>query len=135
MDLYNRPDNVFVAGFLGSPKINLVGKPEAASAPAHRHLWTLLTQGALHPSLAITAGIRCEHLSVILDGDGVPATVVMAEHLGDSSVVHLRVEGVKDILHARIHANQFSVAAGDAVKLAPQDGHALLFDHHDHRIA
>ena len=135
MDLYNRPDNVFVAGFLGSPKINLVGKPEAASAPAHQHLFSLLTQGAPQPSLAITAGIRCEHLSVMLEGDGVPATVVMAEHLGDSSVVHLRVEGVKDIVHARIQANQFSVAAGDAVKLAPQSGHALLFDERDRRIS
>ena len=55
--------------------------------------------------------------------------------LEDDAGIHLRVEGVKDIVHARIQANQFSVAAGDAVKLAPQSGHALLFDEKDRRIS
>ena len=135
MDLYNRPDNIFVAGFLGTPKINLVQRPDDSSAPAHRQLWDHLIKSANSKSLGSTAGIRSEHLQVTDQADGVPATVVMAEHLGDSTLLHLRVDGVHDLLHARMSAALPGPAAADTVRLLPEPGSVLLFDAHQRRVA
>ena len=134
MDLYNQPHNIFVAGFLGTPKINLLRRPTPEASTAHQHLWGVLTQGAAHPSRAVTAGIRPEHLGVLASGDGVPATVVMAEHLGDSSILHLRVDGVQELLHARVNADSSTFSTDGIVRLAPQVGHAMLFDENELRI-
>jgi len=123
-----------VAGFLGTPKINLLRRPTPEASTAHQHLWGMLTQGAAHPSRAVTAGIRPEHLGVLASGDGVPATVVMAEHLGDSSILHLRVDGVQELLHARVNADSSTFSTDGIVRLAPQVGHAMLFDENELRI-
>ena len=69
-ELYERPDNVFVAQFIGSPKMNLMG----------------CTTGALKgisPKDAVQLGIRPEHISVVAAGDGhCEGTVKVSEYLG-----------------------------------------------------
>ncbi len=72
MTLYREPANTFVAGFLGSPRINLL-------------------PGALlgEPAVA-TLGVRPEHLQPAAAGQGLAATVLALEPLGDVSYLHLR---------------------------------------------
>lgn len=132
LDLYNQPANEFVAAFLGTPKINLVGRPGNDAPGPARQLWDslmavrapALTAGAgSHP--VHRAGLRAEHLGVAAAGQGVPATVVLAEHLGDASVLHLRVEGLPELLNAKVGAGLQHMAAGHAVGLVP-DAHATL---------
>src|SRR6201997_1079369 len=64
LELYENPANLFVAGFIGSPKMNFV-TGEVAGEPG-----------------AATIGVRPEHLKVDREGQGWPGTVMVAEHLG-----------------------------------------------------
>jgi ABC-type sugar transport system ATPase subunit len=76
--LYTKPDNVFVAGFIGSPAMNLV-PAEAVGADG---------DGTI-------AGFRPEHVEVARGGDGISfkALVEVIEYLGDEQLVHLDKDG------------------------------------------
>ena len=124
LDLYNAPDNEFVAGFLGTPRINLIARPRDDAAGPHRELWERLKA----PAGAVKAGLRAEHLGVMKAGQGIAATVVLAEHLGDASILYLKLEGVADLLHAKVGAGYSHLAAGQAVGLVPDAASTLGFD-------
>ena len=126
MSLYTRPANEFVATFIGAPKINLVDRPGAAASQAHRGLWAAIAGHT--PVQAQRAGLRPEHLGIVAAGQGIPASVVLAEHLGDSSVIHLQVDGVADLLSAKVGALHRQLEAGQTVGLAPDASWALAFD-------
>ena len=124
--LYNRPANRFVATFLGAPRINLVDRPAAGAPAPHQALWAALVGNA--PASAQCVGLRPEHLRVAPAGQGIAATVVLAEHLGDSSILHLQVDGVAEWLHAKVGAEHAGVDSGGAVGLLPDPAWALAFD-------
>jgi multiple sugar transport system ATP-binding protein len=130
LDLYRRPANEFVAGFLGSPRINLISRPGADGPAECRALWQRL--GA--PPAAARMGVRPEHLRVGPPGEGVAASVVLAEHLGDASVLHLRVPGFDGLLQAKLQADTASLGAGQALSLIPDSTDALAFDSAGRRI-
>ena len=126
MDLYNRPANEFVAGFIGAPRINLIPRPPAANAAAaHVALWEALASQA--PASVQRAGLRPEHLHLLPASQGIVASVALAEHLGDSSIVHLRVQGIDELLTAKVGADSLQVTAGQTVGLAPASAWALTF--------
>ncbi len=125
MALYERPANEFVAGFIGAPRINLVDRPAAGAPAAHQQLWDVLAVQA--PASVQRMGLRPEHLTVAAVGTGVPAQVELAEHLGDSSILHLRVEGVTDLLSAKVGTGHQRVEAGAAVGVLPDAAWALGF--------
>ncbi len=126
LELYNRPANEFVATFLGAPRINLVDRPPEGAPAAHRALWQALAGSA--PAAARRAGLRPEHLRVAPAGQGIAATVALAEHLGDASILHLQVEGVAELLNAKVGAGHAAIAAGQTVGLVPDASWALTFD-------
>ena len=130
--LYNQPANQFVATFLGAPRINLVDRPPAADTGPHEQLWDLLAGQA--PASVQRVGLRPEHLRVGALSDGVPARVVHAEHLGDTSILHLQVAGVKALLHAKLAAGQEAVTVGQSVGLVPDQAWALWFDASGRRV-
>ncbi len=124
--LYNRPANTFVATFLGAPRINLVDRPGADAPEPHRQLWAQLIGSA--PASAQSVGLRPEHLQVAPAGHGVPATVVLAEHLGDVSILHLQVAGVGALLHAKVGPLQAGLDSGAMAGLQADAARALAFD-------
>ena len=128
MDLYRHPANAFVAGFLGAPRINFIERPAAHAPGAARRLWDALG-GAARPAAA-RLGLRPEHLQLAAATDeaAVPATVVLAEHLGDVSILHLRVDGIPELLTAKLPAGSAALHDGDSVRLIASAGHALAFD-------
>ncbi len=128
MDLYRHPANAFVAGFLGAPRINFIERPAAHAPGAARRLWDALG-GAARPAAA-RLGLRPEHLQLAAGHDeaAVPATVVLAEHLGDVSILHLRVDGIPELLTAKLPAGAAALHDGDSVRLIAGAGHALAFD-------
>ena len=73
MELYNSPANEFVAGFIGSPKMNFV-------------------DGAKLGETAKTIGVRPEHLTVDTKSGAWKGTVVHAEHLGADTNLYLDCE-------------------------------------------
>ncbi len=127
MDLYNRPANEFVARFIGAPRINLIDRPAASGAAApHWALWQALAGAA--PAGTQRIGLRPEHLQVVAAGQGIAAVVVLAEHLGDSSILHLRVAGVAELLNAKVGTAHSGCASGQAVGLVPDAAWAIAFD-------
>jgi multiple sugar transport system ATP-binding protein len=131
LQLYTRPANEFVATFIGAPKINIVDRPGGGASEAHRALWAAVAGQA--PAQARRAGLRPEHLRLASAGQGIPASVALAEHLGDSSIIHLRVEGVAELFSAKVGAEHSRVEAGQNVGLAPDAAWALTFDA-DHQL-
>ena len=132
--LYKQPANEFVASFLGAPRINLIDRPPATgAAAAHAALWSSLAGQA--PTDTQRVGVRPEHLQLLPAGQGIPATVVLAEHLGDSSILHLRVDGVTDLLNAKVGTEHSACEAGLSVGLAPDAAWALRFAADGRRLA
>jgi multiple sugar transport system ATP-binding protein len=107
MELYNRPASLFVAGFIGSPKMNLLTGPLAT-----RHG-------------AATVGIRPEHL-VVSDGEGVEGTIRLVEQLGSDTFAYVDVAG-EGSLTVRL-VGQHALAAGKPIRLAPAPGQVHRFD-------
>ncbi|RFO98243.1 sugar ABC transporter ATP-binding protein [Rhodoferax lacus] len=125
LELYNRPATEFVAAFIGAPRINLIDRPAANATLAHQSLWSRLQDAS--GQIAKRVGLRPEHLLVTTPEQGVPAQVVLAEHLGDSSIIHLRVDGVNGLLNAKVPANQSHCSAGQTVGLLPDAKWSLGF--------
>ncbi len=99
MTLYDHPTNTFVAGFIGSPKMNLITGAEAAKLGA------------------TTMGIRPEHLDVVQAG-GWSGVVGLSEHLGSDTFLKVATDAVGTI---NVRAGgEVQLRHGDAVRLAPQ---------------
>ena len=106
MELYRSPANLFVAGFIGSPKMNLIEGPEAAKHGA------------------TTIGIRPEHIDISADGpwEGV---VGLSEHLGSDTFLKVNA-GPLGTLTVRA-GGEVMMHPGDRVRMAPQPGKLLRF--------
>ena len=126
MELFNFPKNEFVAGFLGAPKINLIEKPHESSSAAHRQLWSVLTQHLTREPHTI--GIRPEQCKVSHTPNGVQASVTLAEHLGDSSILYLKIEGLQSLFNLKLDANASKVQNGDSLFISAEPQHVLAFD-------
>jgi multiple sugar transport system ATP-binding protein len=125
MDLYARPANEFVATFLGAPRINLITRPAQGAFAAQAALWNAAASQA--PLAAHKVGIRPEHLHLGDVGQGVVAQVMLAEHLGDVSIIHLQVDGVDDLLTAKVAAHEGRIVAGQKVGVTFDVNGALAF--------
>ena len=108
LDLYQRPANRFVAGFIGSPKMNfLAGEAAAAFGAAE-------------------IGIRPEHLSLSPDSGSWKGVVSHAEHLGSDTFVYLEVEGL-GLVTVRT-AGDIHCAAGESFFMTPRADAIHRFD-------
>lgn len=127
MDLYQRPANDFVAGFIGSPRMNFIARPSANSSPAHHALWQQLADTA--PEATQKIGIRPEHVRLASSDQGIAATVELAEQLGDASIIHLRIAGLNDLLVAKLGSGHDRLPTGQGVALVFDDApRSLAFD-------
>jgi len=121
-ELYRRPASLFVAGFVGSPPMNLI---EATAA--HGRCRTPFGEEPVGDRSALTFGLRPEQLE--LGGARAPwsanAVVDLIEPEGPSTIVHLDVGGVP--MRARVHPDR-RVTAGDRVVVGTDPKQVLLFD-------
>jgi multiple sugar transport system ATP-binding protein len=121
LDLYDRPANLFVAGFIGSPAMNLLrgrGGP-AGFAVGGQHL--PMPPGA--PDEAGIYGIRPEHWR--LDPAGVPATVTLVEPTGSETQVAGRI-GDEPILCA--FRERVTARPGETIHISPAVDAVHLFN-------
>jgi len=122
LELYDRPANLFVAGFIGSPAMNLLeGRIEqGAFVATDGTSWPMPEQHA--PDGPAVYGIRPEHFR--LSGDGMPAEVIVVEPMGSETLVMLRIGQTKvnGVFRERITARP-----GDILPVAPQAAMAHLF--------
>jgi multiple sugar transport system ATP-binding protein len=139
LELYRRPAGLFVASFLGSPRINLLASQVKAVQPGRLRLAVAggdavdvdIDAPALRPGDAVTLGIRPEHFAVMEPGDPAASAlhgrVQLVEHLGDVAYVHALAPG-GDTLTARA-PHDTPLRAGAEVRLSFLPGEALVFDH------
>jgi multiple sugar transport system ATP-binding protein len=102
LDLYRHPHNVFVAGFIGSPKMNFlevrVARVEAAGVtielPGGTPLTVPFVGDGVEPGQKLMMGIRPEHFVEAAGGDidsGLTGEVMVIEHLGSETLLHIRL--------------------------------------------
>jgi multiple sugar transport system ATP-binding protein len=108
MELYNAPENLFVAGFIGSPKMNLI---EAAR---------------LGRDDAVTIGIRPEHIKVDPAAGEWKGKVLHAEHLGADTILYL--DGEKTGLISVRLFGEHRYHADDVLHLTPDRARIYRFD-------
>ncbi|MCP4561479.1 MAG: sn-glycerol-3-phosphate ABC transporter ATP-binding protein UgpC [Bosea sp.] len=129
LELYNRPDNLFVAGFIGSPRMNLlpgkVVKPGAVALGEAGHEVACQT-GSLGAGASVTLGIRPEHLALAAQDGGVPLTIELVERLGGESYLYGASPGLPQIT-LRLDG-QSEHQRGGSVALAFPQQHLHLFD-------
>ncbi|MCC9624627.1 ABC transporter ATP-binding protein [Thalassospira sp. MA62] len=108
MELYNNPSNKFVAGFIGSPKMNFLGGALAQAHNCHE------------------IGIRPEHVAVSTTEGDIQATVQIAEHLGAETYLHVEAEGYG---HMTVRANgEVPLGEHDKIFLTPETDRIHRFD-------
>ena len=130
-EIYNRPATLFVAGFVGSPPMNLIAGEIAAQEGRTPFVAGDLAfvpgtpVGAVGPA---TLGVRPQHLHIQADAAeaAIPVTVFAVEHLGRESVVILE-DDESNKLHALVEPG-FAGRVGDRLHAAPDPAHCLLFD-------
>ncbi len=108
LELYNKPDSLFVAGFIGSPKMNLFSGPEAAKHNAE------------------TIGIRPEHLTISKSSGTWPAKIKLAEHLGADTFLHVDA-GQNGMMTVRAEG-EYDAHPGAEIFLTPDASRIHRFD-------
>ena len=116
LELYRTPRNRFVAGFIGSPRMNFLEGPEAAKHDAQ------------------TIGIRPEHITPS-PGEGTwKGRVGVSEHLGSDTFLHVHMEGCTDPITVR-SGGEVDMHHGDTIYMTPDAAHIHRFDGQGLRIA
>ena len=150
-EIYNKPQSLFVAGFMGMPTMNLldaeVTPREGESVLRLRHTDVYfrlsldrqanITSGAMENGLVF--GIRPEHITVVRGSDGqtMPVDVHLVEPLGPVNILDIRLGTHSEtqepiLLRVRTHPT-FQVTAGDTVWLKFDEGEMHLFDRETER--
>ncbi|QDZ02981.1 ABC transporter ATP-binding protein [Nitratireductor mangrovi] len=108
LELYRAPRNLFVAGFIGSPRMNLIDGAEAGKHGAE------------------TIGVRPEHLALSTSEGAWKGTVGVAEHLGADTFLHVHSDTL-GLLTARADG-EFGVRHGETIYLTPDPSKVHRFD-------
>ena len=101
LELYHTPRNEFVAGFIGSPKMNIFG-----GAPAQQHG-------------AAKIGVRPEHIAASTETGTWEGVVGVAEHLGSDTFLHVHETGLAETVTVRVDG-ELPVKHGDRIFLTPE---------------
>jgi multiple sugar transport system ATP-binding protein len=137
--MYDHPNNVFVAGFIGSPAMNLLDVPVldggvkfgAGTHPvAREHL--------AEAGDTVTVGVRPEDVELTTEGNGLPVTVDVVEELGADAYVYGSTELQQHVTEAGESAADKPFIArvdgrrppqkGETVYVAPKQGHVHMFN-------
>ena len=114
MELYNKPANEFVAGFIGSPRMNMISTKTAVDAS-----W----KGAKIAG-AVKIGVRPEHL--VKSKTGLEGVVYYVEHLGGQTLTHIKLPDNTDL--TLVEAGEHNYQRGDKLKVEPKAKTMHAFD-------
>jgi multiple sugar transport system ATP-binding protein len=125
LDLYDRPANTFVAGFIGSPAMNLITGTvtDDGMLAAGSLLLPMPQRAGLVPGRRLTWGVRPEHLALV--AEGIVADVAVVEPTGSETHLILRASGQELVAVSR---DRVGLRPGDRAHLRPDLAHVHLFD-------
>ncbi|AHK46483.1 MULTISPECIES: ABC transporter ATP-binding protein [unclassified Ensifer] len=127
LDLYDRPNNLFVAGFIGSPAMNFI-KGSMTPEGFRTEQGTVLPAD-FKPANAVTYGIRPEHLR--LDPQGIEIDIVVLEPTGSETLVIARL-GEQTL--SCVFRDRISLKPGDKLRVSPIISSIHFFDGNGDRI-
>jgi sn-glycerol 3-phosphate transport system ATP-binding protein len=133
IELYERPASVFVAGFIGSPAMNLLearvaGDGNSIELPGGDRLGLAAGQGAQAAGTAVTLGIRPEHLELAESGNGLAhLNVEVIEQLGADTLIHGHFGDDRTDLTLRLQGT-VGLSPGEVLPLRVTPEHLHLFD-------
>jgi multiple sugar transport system ATP-binding protein len=122
LELYDRPANLFVAGFIGSPAMNVLRDLPALTSPAPARDGAPELQQA-RPGQSVVYGVRPEH--VVLSPGGAPAEVLLVEPTGSETQVVVKV-GDQDVL--ALVRERVSLRPGDTTGITIDPARVHRFD-------
>tara|TARA_Y100001970_G_scaffold288952_1_gene417829 strand:+ start:757 stop:1863 length:1107 start_codon:yes stop_codon:yes gene_type:complete len=134
MDLYSNPSNLFVAGFIGSPKMNFISTKISSSSSnatevdlfGQSKLTIQKTSSNTSEGDQIQLGIRPEHLLINQEADASwEGKVFVVEKLGSGTFLYLEKEGEPLVVEAEGDSN---IKVGDTVKVGFSSSRCHLFD-------
>jgi multiple sugar transport system ATP-binding protein len=130
LELYDRPANLFVAGFIGSPAMNMIkGTIRGSSFETESgNRLPLAAAPAASEGRKAVYGVRPEHIH--LAGDGVPAEVVVVEPTGAETQVVVKAGGDEMIC---VFRERISAKPGETIRITPELRLIHLFDAEDGR--
>lgn len=115
LELYRKPRNRFVAGFIGSPKMNFIQGTDYTYQKAH------------------SIGIRPEHITISQDKGEWKGLVGVSEHLGSDTFFHVNVEGLPNVITVRADG-EVGFQYGDSIYLSPEPSMIHKFNEQGMRI-
>ena len=121
-EIYDRPANLFVAGFIGSPAMNLM---EGELAGGTFSAGGVSIAGLSGPNGRATLGFRAEDATVVESGGEIEAPVYALELLGDATMLTVRVAGT--FVSVKAHKD-YRAGIGDTVSISVPAGICHLFD-------
>ena len=132
--LYEQPVNAFVAGFIGSPPMNLVhGDVDARGVKVGSTVISVTEALPKRIGDPVIVGLRPEGLALAAPGDGIPAVVRIVEDLGAESFLHVELANGADGSQAKTNIvarvePRTAPGNGELVHLRVKDGSMLFFD-------
>ena len=126
LDLYERPATAFVAGFIGSPAMNLIEGRLDASGVVVGNCVLPCERPAGEAGRSVMVGLRPEHLELAGEGS-LPMTVELLERLGADTIVHGKLGGGAIAVTARA-AGTINPSLGEVLRFAVRPEHVHLFD-------
>ncbi|MGW4244672.1 ABC transporter ATP-binding protein [Nocardia sp. NPDC004722] len=131
-DLYRNPANLFVAGFMGSPAMNLFTLNVQSGGTVSLGGWQFLLPRSIISATdhKIVVGIRPEHLDTAAVGRGITIEVDVVEELGSDAYIYGRTVGDGEAIVARADWRN-PPTRGDRLTLAATEQHIYFFDAED----
>ena len=134
LELYDRPANLFVAGFIGSPGMNFLDATYQAGGLVLKDgtIIALSASPNLPDGAKVTLGIRPEHVVLSADNSGIGADVELVEPTGFGIILHLSLHGLPFKVFT---LNREVLKAGPTVKVIFPSQHVHVFDSEGKRAA
>jgi multiple sugar transport system ATP-binding protein len=135
LELYEHPDNLFVAGFIGSPRMNFI-EAELVEASATSATVRMATGSTIRcavdgargkPGEQVTLGIRPEHFELGAQENVFDTTVTFVESLGSTTHAYCAFPGAADALTCELDGRA-RVRNGDQLRLGVAAANCYLFD-------
>jgi len=128
LDVYDRPANLFVAEFIGSPAMNLIEGRIQANGTAcvvaeSGTTFPIATTPAASDGRPVVCGIRPEHVQIA--DEGTPAEVIVVEPTGSETLVMLKLNSIDFVA---IFRERVTAKPGETIRIKPDPTSVHLFD-------
>ena len=134
LELYQQPANLFVAGFIGSPKMNLFSATVAAveadglrlQLASGQQVYADVEPGRARPGDAVTVGLRAEHVQENAGaGAAFDGVVNIVEHLGEANFIYMTLQNGQDLVLRGDGDKQLEIGAALTVSAASSAFHVF----------